>query len=285
MHTSIVIATRNRRDVLLPTLVRLQRTFPGVPIIVADNGSEDGTAQAVQRLHPSVTLLELPKNYGGFARTLGAQAACSEFVAFCDDDTYWEDDALSSAERLFTRYPRLALIAARVLIEPDARVDPVTRLMQASPLPQAPDLPGQAILGFLAGNSIVRRVPFLAVGGFHRAYGIGGEEELLAIDLLEGGFGLAYIDEIVAHHAPATIGRSHALRRAHQCRNALWTAWLRRPLTDALRYSWRRLARDARDGATWAGLRAAVAGAAWIVRERRPVSKRVHSMIALLEQA
>ena len=46
----------------LPSVVRT--ASPGVEIVVADNGSTDGSAALVEREFPSVTLLRLPENYG-----------------------------------------------------------------------------------------------------------------------------------------------------------------------------------------------------------------------------
>ena len=55
----------------LPSVVRTAP--PGVEIVVADNGSTDGSAALVEREFPSVTLLRLPENYGfagGYNRAL-----------------------------------------------------------------------------------------------------------------------------------------------------------------------------------------------------------------------
>ena len=55
----------------LPSVVRTAP--PGVEIVVADNGSTDGSTALVEREFPSVTLLRLPENYGfagGYNRAL-----------------------------------------------------------------------------------------------------------------------------------------------------------------------------------------------------------------------
>ena len=81
---------------------------------------------------------------------------------------------------------------------------------------------------------MVRRSAFLEVGGFDARLGVGGEEELLSVDLAARGWGLAYVDEVVAHHHPSP-SRDLSGRRRVQMRNALWSAWLRRPLGGAAR--------------------------------------------------
>ncbi|HSL09376.1 MAG TPA: glycosyltransferase, partial [Pseudonocardiaceae bacterium] len=72
---TVVIATRNRRDELTHTLRRLAELALPPPVVVVDNGSTDGTAQAVRTEFPAVTLLALHGNHGAPARNLGALAS------------------------------------------------------------------------------------------------------------------------------------------------------------------------------------------------------------------
>lgn len=283
MNVSIVVATRNRRDLLLETLERLQSVNPGVPVIVVDNGSNDGTQRAVRFRYPAVNLIECHENLGSYARTLGVREARTDYVAFCDDDTRWEAGALAKAEEILDAHPRLALLCGKVIVEPEMRVDTVCRMMEHSPLPREAGMPGAPIMGFLAGAAIVRRSPFLAAGGFHRRYGIGGEEELLAIDLAQLGWRLCYVEEILAYHAPAPTGRNPHRRRTTQLRNQLWTAWLRRPLYDAAAITCRAVASHAGDRATWTALREAMTGLSWVYRERRVCSGDLRAQLRLLE--
>jgi GT2 family glycosyltransferase len=146
----------------------------------------------------------------------------------------------------------------------------------------AAGLPGLPVLGFLACGAIVRRDAFLAAGGFHRRYGIGGEEELLALDLAEAGWALRYCPEVVAHHHP-DAGRDPRPRRAIQARNALWTAWLRRRPGSALRRTCAAVLASFSDRAVRSGLRQASGGIPWVLRERRAVSPRLEDACRRLE--
>ncbi|MEA2341045.1 MAG: hypothetical protein QOG11_1122, partial [Solirubrobacteraceae bacterium] len=123
---------------------------------------------------------------------------------------------------------------------------------------------------------IVRRDAFLAAGGFHPRFGIGGEEELLALDLAARGGALAYVPELVAHHRPAAADDRPG-RSARQARNALWTAWLRAPAPLAAR----RTAALVRDGAPSA-LARALQGAGWVGAERRAVPPALAQDVARL---
>ena len=78
---------------------------------------------------------------------------------------------------------------------------------------------------------MVRRSAFLEAGGFSDHAFIGGEEELLAVDLADPGL-VALLHPRVGR-SPLSLrrGETCASRAAHasSC-NALWFAWLRRPL-------------------------------------------------------
>jgi GT2 family glycosyltransferase len=277
---AVVIATRNRAAGLDHTLGELAALPERPRVIVADNGSADATAEVVAR-HPDAVLLALGRNLGCGARTAGAWLVTDPYVAFSDDDSWWAPGALTRAAELLERYPRLGLIAARVLVGPDERVDPVCAEMAASPLP-ADGLPGPAVLGFVACGAIVRRDAFLEVGGFETRFGIGGEEELLALELATAGWGLAYVDDVVAHHHPSP-SRDPARRRAVQTRNALWTAWLRRRVPGVIAVTAATARTGLGDPAGRSGAIEAVRGLPWVLRERRPVEPGLEAAVRSLQ--
>ncbi len=266
---TVVIATRNRRDVLLRTLDRLERLPERPPVVVAENASSDGTAAAVRERHPAVRVIELDRNAAGGARNAAAAAASTPYVALCDDDSWWAPGALAHAERLLESHPRLALIAARVLVGPQERLDPTSAEMARSQLPRD-GLPGPAVLGFVACGVVLRRSAFLEVGGFEERFGIGGEEELLALELADAGYQLAYVKDVVAHHHPDTA-RDPSKRRRIELRNGIWAAWLRRRPASALIRTARLLAPSARDPRAALGVIDALRGAGWVARNRRPL--------------
>jgi GT2 family glycosyltransferase len=265
---TVVVATRDRRPSLLRTLERL-RALPGPPpVVVVDNGSRDGTPAAVAAAAPWARVIALGRNAGAAARTAGARAAVTPFVAFSDDDSWWDPEALSLAVGAMRARPRLALVAGHVVVGADRRDDPVSLAMaRAAPAGGGP----APVLGFLACAAIVRREPFLAVGGFEERFGIGGEEELLAIDLAAAGWELVYLPGAVAVHDPAPRNGDGAARRRVQARNAVWCAWLRRPAASALAVTAAHLRRGARDRAVMGGLADAVRGGAWVPARRRVV--------------
>jgi len=281
-RVAVVIATRNRGTELLGTLARLRALDEQPPIVVVDNGSTDGTAELVRaHHHPGVQVVGLRRNHGAAARTIGARLLDSPYVAFSDDDSWWAPGALRRAAELLERHPRLAVLAARVLVGPDERLDPVCREMARSPLPPAADLPGPSVLGFIACGAVVRRAAFLEVGGFDVRLGVGGEEELLAVDLATRGWGLAYVHEVVAYHHPSP-SRDPSGRRRVQVRNALWSAWLRRPLGGAARQTAHLAALALHQPGARSGILLALLGLPWVLRERRPVHPELEAALRTL---
>ena len=226
-----VIATRNRRPELCSTLERLSALPEGPGIIVVDNGSKDGTVQAVRRSFPHVELITLPRNLGACARNVGVRRAQTPYVALSDDDSWWEPGALARAVAVLDASSRTGIMAAATMVGPEAAADPVNALMAASPLSPG-SLPGPRVLGFLGCAAVARKQAYLAAGGFSRLLFIGGEEELLAYDLAAKGWSISYRADVVAHHWPSPV-RDARRRRKQELRNRTLVAWLRRPLSRA----------------------------------------------------
>src|SRR5260370_3387456 len=100
---SVVLCTYNRRNVVLATLACLRdQTFSyrDFEVIVVDNGSQDGTVNAVNSYIETkdqkrkvlegpwrVQCLSEPKNGLAYARNAGLLAASGDIVVFIDDDT------------------------------------------------------------------------------------------------------------------------------------------------------------------------------------------------------
>ncbi|RSD21319.1 glycosyltransferase family 2 protein [Amycolatopsis eburnea] len=227
-RTTVVIATRDRAAELARTLRQLSTLDPVPPVVVLDNASADGTAE-VAGGYANVRVIRLPRNLGAAARTLGVVVAETPYVAFSDDDSWWAPDALSEAERIFDEHPRTGLLAARTLVGPEDRDDPVTPEMERSPLGHPDGAPGPLVLGFLACSAIVRRRAYLQAGGFSPLLHFGAEEQLLAYDLAAHGWEVCYVGRLRAHHHPSRSRPPSAWRRRAELRNRLLIAVLRRP--------------------------------------------------------
>lgn len=89
---SVVVPAYNRADsIRLAIDSVLRQTWGDFELLVIDDGSTDGTREAVRAIgDPRLRLIETPRNMGASAaRNLGIEAARGEWVAFQDSDDEW----------------------------------------------------------------------------------------------------------------------------------------------------------------------------------------------------
>ena len=276
--------THERRSEALAAVARLVELPERPPVVLVDNGSTDGTAGAVRERFPEVEVLALDRNAGAVGRNRGVERLRTPYVAFCDDDTWWEPGSLTRAADLLDAHPRLAVVNARIVVEPGGQDDPIVAELRDSPVPGPVWLPGPALGSFLAGASVVRRDAFRAAGGFSARLWLGGEEELLATDLLTAGWEICYRSDLVVHHAASTV-RDGPRRRRDGLRNTLWFTWLRRPIGPALRRTAFLAASAPRDRTSALAWWDAVRGLPWVLTHRRRRPPRVEARLAPLDAA
>lgn len=282
-RTTVAMITKDRPASALRTLDRLAALPERPPVVVVDNGLDPAVTEAL-RAHPTGPRVLAPgRNTGALGRNLAVRHATTPYVAFSDDDSWWRPGALRRAADLLDAHPRLGLLAARSLVGPEQQDDPLNELLSRSPLPPDAGLPGRPVLGFLGCACVVRRRAHLEAGGYHPLLFFGAEETLLAYDLAAAGWGVSYDPSVTAHHHPdpgERPGRSALLRR-----NALLTAWLRRPVRVALRHTFA-LSAEAWRGDTEAAFALREAGARLpaALRLRRRLPSRVENAVRLLER-
>ncbi|MFC7597864.1 glycosyltransferase family 2 protein [Terrabacter sp. GCM10028922] len=275
-RVTVVVATRNRWDDLRRSLPR----HHPAPVVLVDNASDDATPQRVAEAFPDVRVIRLARNAGAVARNVGVAEVETPYVAFADDDSWWEPGALDRAADLLDANPQVGLIAARVLVGEPGVLEPVCAAMSESALETRPGEPGRRVLGFIACGAVVRRSAYLQAGGFDPVVFFAGEEERLALDLAAHGWALCYVPEVVARHVPSTA-RDVRARHVRVARNIMLTAVMRRPVREVLRTA-RRTARG-RHGVR--GLLAAVPRVPAALRARRPLPPDVEAARRLLDAA
>jgi glycosyltransferase involved in cell wall biosynthesis len=138
----------------------LEQTHPRTELIVADDGSKDGTAHQVASYGSRVRYVRQPNAGPAAARNLGLSVARGEFVAFLDQDDLWHPEKLSRqlhrfAERreldISVTHVRLFWVSALQAEEARFHGHRITR-----------DLPG-----YITGTLLARRELFNSVGLFN----------------------------------------------------------------------------------------------------------------------
>jgi GT2 family glycosyltransferase len=193
---------------------------------------------------------------------------------------WWQANSLSRAVSILDGSPQVAVLGARVVVGEDEALDSTCALMKASPLGTR-GLPGPALIGFLAGASVFRTDVFRRVGGYEPKLFIGGEEELVALDVLASGLAIVYADDLVVHHHPSTL-RDSALRRRLLARNSAWIAWLRLPMGEAWRATLRALVLMRREGTPLRDAATMFAALPWALVRRRVIPPSVRRMRAIV---
>jgi len=285
-RTSFVIASRDRAHELATTVARLLDSTP-YPIIVVDNGSRDESVTVMKRMAARsggrLQIIELDTNRGAVGRNVGVAATRTPYVAFCDDDSWWTPEAPAIGADLFERHPSLGLLAARTIVWPQRREDPLAAELANSALGRRPDLPGPSILGFMCCSAMVRKRAFEAAGGFSKILHFRGEEQLLAVDMAALGWDLCYCQDLIAIHQPSAVRATTAAQDARVLRNAVLTTWMRRPMTRCLKATGELLWAAMRDREHARGAAEAILRLPEVVNARRPLPARVEHDLAVLE--
>lgn len=284
-RTSFVIATRNRADDLERTVQQLLDSTQ-CPIIVVDNASQDATREAASALtcwSRRIRLITLDRDRGAIARNVGVYACRTPYVAFCDDDSWWQPEAIAIGEAEFGCRPALALLAARTVVLPGGHTDAFSEQLAASPLGCPAGLPGPSVLGFQTRSAMVRKRAFEGVGGFSPVPHFRGEEQLLALDLAAAGWQLCYCPAMVACHQPS-LGRGAAsAQHARVLRNDALTAWMRRPASVCAVAAGALLRAAVHDGAHFRAATEALLRLPAAVRQRRALPSALEAQVRLCE--
>ena len=164
---TVVVPTYNRRDLLARTLGAVQgQRRVDLEVVVVDDGSSDGSADAVRALgDPRISVLSLPGSGGvAAARNAGLARARAPWVAFVDDDDLWAPDKLAAQLEVAATDDSIGWVCAGALT-----VDPALRILSGalpptsemvSRLPSSNCIPG-------GGSGTIARTDLLrSVGGF-----------------------------------------------------------------------------------------------------------------------
>ncbi len=212
-----------------------QTVAPGT-VLVVDNGSEDGSAQAVCRRYPAVQLHELGVNAGFAAANNAGIARVPEarWVALLNPDAFpaptWLETLLTAA-RVHSEF---VCFGCRMLDAGDpALLDGAGDTYHSSGLAwrnghgAAADALSEQdaeIFAPCAAAALYRRDALLGVGGFDESFFCYFEDIDLGFRMRLAGYRCLYVGAALVHHVGSGVsGRNSDFAVYHGHRNLVWT--------------------------------------------------------------
>ena len=175
---SVVIPSRDGKDLLAAALPAVERELEGIPseIIIVDNGSSDGSAAAFPRARMEVSAAPL-----SFARAVnrGIRSARYSHVCLLNNDMLVEPGFFRHLRAAFDRVPGLFCATAQIFLPPGARREETGKAVMArntaTDFPVRCDLPiagedGSYVLYGSGGCSLYDTAKLLALGCVQEIY-------------------------------------------------------------------------------------------------------------------
>jgi GT2 family glycosyltransferase len=211
MLASVIIVSYNSRAHLEGCLESVCAPLPpGCEVIVVDNASSDGSAEAVEGAFPQVCLLRTAQNLGyGGGNNLGASAAQGEYLAFLNPDTVVEPGWLEALIAALKADPQAGLATSKILLlrEPgkintcgnDIHISGLTLCRGAGRAREAyPEI--EEVNAVSGAAFLIRRALFETLGGFDPAFFMYLEDTDLSLRARLAGWRCLYVPGSVVYH-------------------------------------------------------------------------------------
>ena len=205
---SVVIPTYQRRQTVVRSVAALaEQTCADFEVVVAVDGSSDGTADALRGLETSFPLrvLEQPNRGRAAAVNAGAAAAAGELILFLDDDMRADPRLLEEHER--SHREGADVVMGDLPLDPDSPRNLLSWGVGWWARNRCERLaaPGAeiGIADLLTGQLSIPRAAYEAVGGFDESFTrdglFGGEDLDLGYRLLKAGHKIVFNPRAISY--------------------------------------------------------------------------------------
>jgi glycosyltransferase involved in cell wall biosynthesis len=228
---SVLIITWNRRNDVLETLQSVyEQAYRNFEIIVVDNGSTDGTAEAIRQAYPKVRLVALDRNTGAASgRNAGIVTVQGDIVFCLDSDASAGHDTMTNLVRRFQADPKLGVINSKIVNAYTRKIDHTAGWVYTERDKADQDREFLSF-SFSAGGCAIRTEVFNQVGLFWELMFFGGEELDYSMRVWDAGYKIVYYPEAVVYHRASPQRRvAGAQRDCLSLKETLYTYLVRYP--------------------------------------------------------
>ena len=203
-ETSVVVPVRNAEATItecVRSLLEL-RGDPAPELVVVDNGSTDGTREALRAFGDRIVVLHEARRGAAAARNAGISASRGELIAFTDADCIVEPDWLAELASALDD-PRVGVAGGTILATRDAN---------------QVELFGESVHDHRSAIDVYRppyaitmswaspRRVLEQVGGFDEGF-LRCQDVDLSFRIVQAGYRLAFVPgAVVRHHNESTLG-------------------------------------------------------------------------------
>jgi GT2 family glycosyltransferase len=223
--TTVIVVSYNTRDLTLQAVTAARRASADLSaqVVVVDNGSRDGTCEAVRAAHAEVPVLSYPDNPGyGAALNRACLAFPASFLCALNGDVLLDPDSLITLRRFLDDHPQCGAVGPR-LTGRDGKPQPSCKRFPTLGLALGEvfafhalfpenrwvrrfycsdmDLTRPATVQTVSGAvMLIREDAFRRIGGFDHGFRMYFEETDLCRRLHDAGYGVAFCPTATAVH-------------------------------------------------------------------------------------
>ena len=211
---TVVVPVKDRRERMLRCLdALLALEYPNYDVLVLDNGSSDGTAEACREHARDADVpvrVEVIDGTVGKLRNRAAELSDSDLLAFTDSDCMPAPGWLAAGTWPFRDRPRVGVVQGTTLPEPGVEFEGWAATIEVT------EWSGL----YESCNLIVRREALAAADGFDEQVGHFWEDTAAGMSLMRDGWEAAFVPDALVHHDVTHPGFAWQLKRGQRYGNA-----------------------------------------------------------------
>jgi GT2 family glycosyltransferase len=252
IKASIIIPHFNGRHHLDDCLTSLRnQTETHFEVILADNGSTDGSKEHVAANYPEVKFVEIGFNSGFTgACNAGYEASIGDIAVLLNNDTEVEPTWLEAILDAFERHPEVGIVACKMML-----FDQRNHIHTAGDYYRIDGIPGnrgvwqkddgqydeeEYVFSGCGGGAAYRRTMIDEIGFLDGDFFFSCEDVDLGWRANLAGWKTLFVPTAVIYHKLKASGGSGAMSSYHDGRNFLYVIWKNYP-TSLLRQHWAKI--------------------------------------------